>query len=75
MGRFHSLRINNIRKETADTVSFSLDIPADLKEDYAFIPGQYVTFRTNISLKKRFVDHILFALHQILGNYELRSNK
>lgn len=48
MGRFHSLRINNIRKETADTVSISLDIPADLKEDYAFIPGQYVTFRTNI---------------------------
>lgn len=48
MGRFHSLRINNIRKETADTVSISLDIPADLKEDYAFISGQYVTFRTNI---------------------------
>ena len=48
MGRFHSLRINNIRKETTDTVSISLDIPTDLKEDYAFIPGQYVTFRTNI---------------------------
>ena len=48
MGRFHSLRINNIRKETADTVSISLDIPAGLKEDYAFIPGQYVTLRTNI---------------------------
>jgi len=48
MGRFHSLRINNIRKETADTVSISLDIPAGLKEDYTFIPGQYVTFRTNI---------------------------
>jgi len=48
MGRFHSLRINNIRKETADTVSISLDIPTDLKEDYTFIPGQYVTFRTNI---------------------------
>jgi len=49
MGRFHSLRINNIRKETADTVSISLEIPTDLKEDYTFIPGQYVTFRTNIN--------------------------
>jgi len=48
MGRFHSLRINNIRKETADTVSISLEIPEGLKEDYSFIPGQYVTFRTNI---------------------------
>jgi len=48
MGRFHSLRINNIRKETTDTVSISLDIPTDLKEDYSFVPGQYVTFRTNI---------------------------
>jgi ring-1,2-phenylacetyl-CoA epoxidase subunit PaaE len=48
MGRFNSLLIKNIRKETADTVSISFDIPSDLAGDYAFIPGQYVTLRTNI---------------------------
>ncbi len=48
MGRFNALSIKNIRKETADTVSISFDIPADLANDYVFIPGQYVTLRTNI---------------------------
>lgn len=52
MGRFHSLSIQNIRKETSDTVSISFNIPEDLKSDFKFTPGQYLTFRTNIDGKE-----------------------
>jgi ring-1,2-phenylacetyl-CoA epoxidase subunit PaaE len=49
MGRFHSLSIKNIRQETSDTVSISFNIPEDLKQDFTFTSGQYLTFRTNIN--------------------------
>ena len=52
MGRFHSLSIKNITKETTDTVSISFNIPENLKDDFKFIPGQYLTFRTNIEGKE-----------------------
>jgi len=46
--KFHSLKINDVRKETEDTVSIAFDIPSDLQEDYAFVSGQYLTLKTNI---------------------------
>jgi ring-1,2-phenylacetyl-CoA epoxidase subunit PaaE len=46
---FHTLKIENVRKETEDTVSISFEIPADLKHDYQFKPGQYLTLRTTIN--------------------------
>lgn len=49
MGRFHSLSIKNIRKETSDTVSISFNVPENLKEDFTFVAGQYLTVRTNIN--------------------------
>jgi ring-1,2-phenylacetyl-CoA epoxidase subunit PaaE len=42
---FHPLRIAEIRRETDDTVSVSLDVPAELAEDFRFAPGQFLTFR------------------------------
>jgi ring-1,2-phenylacetyl-CoA epoxidase subunit PaaE len=42
---FHSLRIAEIRRETDDTVSISLDVPVDLTEAFRFAPGQFLTFR------------------------------
>jgi ring-1,2-phenylacetyl-CoA epoxidase subunit PaaE len=45
---FHTLSIKDIRKETADTVSIAFDIPSDLTNDYKFIPGQYLTLKTDI---------------------------
>lgn len=52
MGRFHSLGIKNIKKETSDTVSISFNIPDNLKQDYTYTSGQYLTFRTNIEGKE-----------------------
>ena len=45
MPRFHRLRIDEVRRETADAISLTFAIPDDLKPDYAFAPGQYLTLR------------------------------
>jgi ring-1,2-phenylacetyl-CoA epoxidase subunit PaaE len=45
---FHSLKVADVRKETADCVSISFEIPQDLVEAYRFTPGQYLTLRATI---------------------------
>ena len=45
---FHSLIIKDIRKETTDTVSIAFDVPKELCEQYNFVPGQYLTLKTDI---------------------------
>src|SRR3954454_8215583 len=42
---FHTLRVHDVRRETADTVSVALEVPDELAEAYAFAPGQHLTFR------------------------------
>lgn len=49
MGRFHSLQIKDIKKETKNAVSISLDIPNDLSSEFTFIAGQYLTFRLTLN--------------------------
>src|SRR6516162_2546477 len=44
--RFHRLTVSDLRRETADAVSLTFAIPKELAEDYAFVPGQYLTLRT-----------------------------
>jgi ring-1,2-phenylacetyl-CoA epoxidase subunit PaaE len=43
--RFYSLKVKDVRPETADCVSVSLEVPAELSETFRFAPGQYLTFR------------------------------
>lgn len=45
---FHTLPVAEVRKETSDCVSISFDVPDDLKENYRFEPGQYLTLKKNI---------------------------
>jgi len=42
---FYPLRIAEIRRETADTVSIALDVPPQHVERFSFRPGQFLTFR------------------------------
>ena len=44
--RFHRLAVKNLRRETSDAVSLTFAIPDELKDDYRFSPGQYLTLRT-----------------------------
>ena len=45
MAKFHKLKVADVRKETADCVSVAFDIPAELKAEYKFIQGQYLTLK------------------------------
>jgi ring-1,2-phenylacetyl-CoA epoxidase subunit PaaE len=46
--QFHSLRIREVRPETADAVSVAFDVPAELREQFRFTQGQFVTLKTHI---------------------------
>lgn len=46
---FHSLKIKAIKRETTDTVSINFEIPASLSSTFEFIPGQYLTLRSQIN--------------------------
>lgn len=45
---FHEMTIAHINRDTADTSIISFDIPDALKEDFTFIPGQYLTLRAEV---------------------------
>ncbi len=48
MSKFHSLRVSDVRRETADTVSIAFDIPEMEKDIFNFKAGQYVTIKVMI---------------------------
>lgn len=45
---FHTLRIKEVQKETADCVSIVFDIPENLSETFQFEQGQNITLKTVI---------------------------
>ena len=47
--KFHTLSIHQIIKETKDAVTIAFTVPSDLKNDYTFFSGQYLTLRTTIN--------------------------
>jgi ring-1,2-phenylacetyl-CoA epoxidase subunit PaaE len=46
--RFHKLKIAEVRRETPDAVSIRFEIPAVLKDAFAFKAGQHLTLRTEM---------------------------
>lgn len=46
--KFHSLKISDIRQETEDTVSLAFEIPSELRSDFTFLSGQYLTIKAEI---------------------------
>ncbi|GAB1308300.1 ferredoxin--NADP reductase [Urechidicola sp. KH5] len=49
MAQFHSLRIKQIIKETANAVSVTFEVPANLKDAFVFAAGQYVTIKATLN--------------------------
>src|SRR4026208_202404 len=45
---FHKLKIKDIRRETADCVSISFEIPPELKHSFLFQQGQNITVKKNL---------------------------
>jgi len=48
MIHFHPLRVQKVQRETEDCVSIVFEVPPNLKELYAFKPGQSLTLRTEL---------------------------
>jgi len=44
----HDLKISEIKKETKDCVSITFEIPENLKNEFSFISGQYLTLQRRI---------------------------
>lgn len=47
--QFHTLRVKEVRPETAEAVTVVFDIPADLSEVFQYTQGQYLTLKFEIN--------------------------
>ncbi|WP_324720226.1 ferredoxin--NADP reductase [Salinimicrobium sp. HB62] len=52
MSKFFPLKIKNIIRETEEAVSLEFEIPQELKKEFSFKAGQYVTLKTTINGKE-----------------------
>lgn len=52
MATFHNVTIKEIKQETADAVSVLFDIPENLKADFNFTAGQYITLQKELDGKE-----------------------
>ena len=49
MSKFHTLKIIDIVRETADAVSVAFEVPSNLKQEYVYKQGQYLTLKFQIN--------------------------
>jgi ring-1,2-phenylacetyl-CoA epoxidase subunit PaaE len=48
MSKFHKLKVSEVKNEIAEAVSVSFNVPAELKQNFSFLPGQYTTLKMNV---------------------------
>ena len=48
MSQFHQLTIKEIKRETDKAVSITFEVPNNLKNEYVFKAGQYITLKTTV---------------------------
>ena len=48
MSKFFPLKVAEVKRETADTVSVILDLPQEQSADFKYKQGQYLTFKIKI---------------------------
>ncbi|MCT4581000.1 MAG: FAD-binding oxidoreductase [Flavobacteriales bacterium] len=52
MSQFHTLSVSKITSQTSDTVSVAFEIPTELKQEFEYTSGQYLTLKFNINGKE-----------------------
>ena len=52
MATFHNLRVKDIYKETDDCSVVTLDIPVELRDEFAYRQGQHLTLRAEVNGEK-----------------------
>ena len=45
---FHTLEVSEVRRLTNDAIEVTFGVPAELTDEYDYIPGQYVALRTRL---------------------------
>ncbi len=48
MARFHTLTVTSVHQETVDAITIGFKIPAELRADFNFIHGQYLTLKVPV---------------------------
>lgn len=46
--KFNPLKVSNVKRETEDTVSITFDVPQELRNEYLWKHGQYITLKFDI---------------------------
>ena len=49
---FYNIKVQKVTQETPETVSVTLEIPANLKEHFKYKQGQYLTFKQSINAEE-----------------------
>lgn len=49
MAKFYSLKVSDVKRETADAVSVAFEVPVQLQPEYQFRQGQYLTLKLNVN--------------------------
>lgn len=49
MARFHTLKVKDIRRETADAVSVAFEVPPQAQPEFQFKQGQYITIKLSVN--------------------------
>ena len=49
MSKFHKLKIDKIKQITNDSVEIFFEVPQNLKSNFLFTAGQYITISTEIN--------------------------
>jgi ring-1,2-phenylacetyl-CoA epoxidase subunit PaaE len=49
MAKFYKLKVVDVVRETPDCVSVSFDVPNEIKSQYNYIQGQYLTIKSNLN--------------------------
>ncbi len=51
MRKFHPLNVARLENETADSVRVALQVPADIAQEFEFLPGQHLPVQTTLDGK------------------------
>jgi ring-1,2-phenylacetyl-CoA epoxidase subunit PaaE len=70
MAKFYKLKVADVKKETADCVSISFEVPQNLKKEYEYIQGQYLTLK--LTDKGEELRRSYSICSSPIGNEELR---
>ena len=47
--QFHKLKVRDLRRETADTVSISFELPENMREAFRYKQGQHLTLKIELN--------------------------